>query len=169
MKPTLRLALTLAALAPGTGFAGELLISRQGSLLLAEDFDTAPTLPEKFTSGVGAWTVMDGALRGQQQPKDKHTAFRKIFLDHQDVIYQFDLKIEGGEIGVQLGRGEDAALVWAIEGLAVGRRGAARLGGDGQGCGGGAGEGRANEAAARGAEGVHLRDAFTSVFMSSST
>jgi hypothetical protein len=95
MKPTLRLALTLAALAPGTGFAGELLISRQGSLLLAEDFDTAPTLPEKFTSGVGAWTVMDGALRGQQQPKDKHTAFRKIFLDHQDVIYQFDLKIEG--------------------------------------------------------------------------
>lgn len=68
--------------------------SQPGKLLLQEDFDSAE-LPKLFTVGVGDWKIVDGAMRGRQQAKDKHTAFRKIFLDHQNVIYEYDMKLEG--------------------------------------------------------------------------
>ena len=69
-------------------------ISTPTRLLLKEDFGS-PELPELFTVGVGEWAIVDGALKGRQQPADKHTAFRKIFLDHRDVIYEYDMKLEG--------------------------------------------------------------------------
>ncbi len=72
----------------------DLAISKKGKLLLKEDFD-GDALPELFTVGVGEWAIVDHTLRGRRLEADKHTAFRKIFLDHQDVIYQFDLKLEG--------------------------------------------------------------------------
>jgi hypothetical protein len=71
------------------------LISKPGKVLLTENFDQAPSLPTDFQSGAGEWVIVDKTLRGQQQEKDHHTAFRKIQLDHQDVIYEFDYKIEG--------------------------------------------------------------------------
>lgn len=95
MLAPFRLAIALLALAPALSFAGNYLISKPGKILLAEDFNTSAKLPPKFTVGVGNWAIVDGVLRGRQQPADKHTAFRKIFLDHQDVIYEFDVKIEG--------------------------------------------------------------------------
>ena len=69
-------------------------ISKPGKLLMKENFDGAD-LPKLFTVGVGDWSIVDHSIRGRQQAADKHTAFRKIYLDHQDVIYQFDMKIEG--------------------------------------------------------------------------
>ena len=39
--------------------------------------------------------IIDGVLRGRQLAEDNHTAFREIYLDHQDVIYEYDMKLEG--------------------------------------------------------------------------
>ena len=72
----------------------DLELSKPGKLLMEENFDGVD-LPELFTVGVGDWAIVDHTLRGRQQAADKHTAFRKIYLDHQDVIYQFDVKMEG--------------------------------------------------------------------------
>ncbi len=69
-------------------------ISKPGKLLLKQDFDS-PELPELFTVGKGDWKIVEGAMRGRQLLEDKHTAFRKIYLDHQDVIYEYDMKLEG--------------------------------------------------------------------------
>ena len=92
MKQLLGWALSLlfAVTAVGGGFV----LSKPGKLLMKETFDGAD-LPELFTVGVGDWAIVDHTIRGRQQAADKHTAFRKIYLDHQDVIYQFDMKIEG--------------------------------------------------------------------------
>ena len=63
--------------------------------MLAQNFDQSSALPEHFHEGAGEWVIVDHTLRGQQREKDHHTAFRKIYLDHQDVIYEYDVKIEG--------------------------------------------------------------------------
>jgi hypothetical protein len=39
--------------------------------------------------------IVDGVLRGRQLAADNHTAFRKIYLDHYNVIYEYDMKMEG--------------------------------------------------------------------------
>ena len=83
----------MSAIFPWTLLA-DLAIAKKGKLLLEENFD-GDSLPELFTVGVGEWAIVDHTLRGRRLEKDNHTAFRKIFLDHQDVIYQFDLKLEG--------------------------------------------------------------------------
>ncbi len=67
---------------------------KPGKLLLEENFDSSE-LPELFSVGVGDWSIVDGALRGRQLAADKHTAFRKIYLDHKDVIYEYDMKLVG--------------------------------------------------------------------------
>ncbi len=73
---------------------GNYVLAKPGKLLLKENFDSAE-LPKLFTVGVGDWKIVDGVLRGRQQEADRHTAFRKIYLDHKDVIYEYDLKLEG--------------------------------------------------------------------------
>lgn len=62
--------------------------------LLRESFDSEE-LPPLFTEGQGDWKIVDGYLRGQQLAADNHTAFRKIYLDHQNVRYAYDLKLAG--------------------------------------------------------------------------
>lgn len=94
MKHPTRLLLSLIGFLPFVAPAGDYLISQPGEILLAEDFNGSAVLPPKFTVGVGDWAIVRGSLRGRQQAADKHTAFRKIFLDHQDVIYEFDVKID---------------------------------------------------------------------------
>ena len=69
-------------------------LAHRGKLLLQENFDR-PELPQLFTVGKGDWKIVDGTLRGRQLAEDRHTAFRKIFLDHHDVIYEYDMKLEG--------------------------------------------------------------------------
>jgi hypothetical protein len=69
-------------------------LSEPGKLLLKEDFESSE-LPEHFREGAGAWKIVDGTLRGRQRAEDKHTAFRKIYLDHYNVIYEYDMKMEG--------------------------------------------------------------------------
>ena len=69
-------------------------LSKPGKLLLKEDFGS-PELPELFTVGQGSWEIVDGVLRGRQLAADNHTAFRKIYLDHYNVIYEYDMKLEG--------------------------------------------------------------------------
>lgn len=69
-------------------------LSNPGKLLLKEDFNRSQ-LPKRFRVGVGNWEIVDGALRGRQLAADHHTAFRKIYLDHKDVIYEYDMKLEG--------------------------------------------------------------------------
>ena len=73
---------------------GKYILSKPGKLLFKENFDRAG-LPELFTVGQGAWEIVDGTLRGRQLAEDNHTAFRKIYLDHHDVIYEYDIKLEG--------------------------------------------------------------------------
>lgn len=77
--------LILAVLAISTLSAGE---------LLRESFET-DQLPVLFTEGKGKWEIVDGTLRGQQLAADNHTAFRKIYLGHQNVRYAYDMKLEG--------------------------------------------------------------------------
>lgn len=62
--------------------------------LLRESFET-DELPPLFTEGKGKWEIVDGTLRGQQLAADNHTGFRKIYLDHQNVRYSYDVKLEG--------------------------------------------------------------------------
>ncbi|MCZ6673141.1 MAG: hypothetical protein O7C75_09390 [Verrucomicrobia bacterium] len=69
-------------------------LSTPGKLLLKENFDQQD-LPKLFTVGRGDWKIVDGALRGRQLAADNHTAFRKIYLDHYNVIYEYDMKLEG--------------------------------------------------------------------------
>jgi hypothetical protein len=70
------------------------ILSTPGKLLLKEDFSSTE-LPEHFSEGAGAWEIVDGTLRGRQRAEDNHTAFRKIHLDHYNVIYEYDMKMEG--------------------------------------------------------------------------
>jgi hypothetical protein len=69
-------------------------LSKPGKLLHKEDFGSAE-LPEHFREGAGAWKIVDGTLRGRQRAEDNHTAFRKIYLDHYNAIYEYDMKMEG--------------------------------------------------------------------------
>jgi len=94
MKKVYLVSLGLLLVSP-IGIAGsEATLAHRGKLLLKEGFDR-PDLPELFTVGKGDWQIVDGSLRGRQLLEDRHTAFRKIFLDHHDVIYEYDVKIEG--------------------------------------------------------------------------
>jgi poly(3-hydroxybutyrate) depolymerase len=72
----------------------ELQMAEKGDLLFEESFD-GPDLPERFRTGTGDWSIHDNALHGQELKSSHHSAFRKLFLNHQDVVYQFDFKIEG--------------------------------------------------------------------------
>ena len=72
----------------------KLVLCKKGELLFEETFE-GKELPKNFRNGKGEWLMIDGkSLRGKQLKKDNHTAFRKMYLDHQDVIYQFDFKYE---------------------------------------------------------------------------
>lgn len=67
---------------------------REANVLLRESFDHQQ-LPERFTVGQGQWDIVGHYLRGQQLAADNHTAFRKIYLDHQNVEYAYDMKLNG--------------------------------------------------------------------------
>jgi hypothetical protein len=70
-----------------------LVLAAKGKLLYEENFSQ---LSERLQVGKGDWRIVDGhSIKGMQLAADRHTAFRKMFLDHQDVIYQFDFKFEG--------------------------------------------------------------------------
>tara|TARA_R110000850_G_scaffold125759_3_gene244370 strand:- start:2884 stop:3561 length:678 start_codon:yes stop_codon:yes gene_type:complete len=70
-----------------------LVLATKGELLYEENFEE---LTKRLSVGAGDWQIVDGkSIKGMQMKKDGHTAFRKMFLDHQDVIYQFDFKFEG--------------------------------------------------------------------------
>ena len=82
---------------------------REAHMLLRESFD-AEALPELFTVGQGLWTIVNQSLRGQQLAADHHTAFRKIYLDHQNVEYAYDLKLENDafhQLLINWGQGGD--------------------------------------------------------------
>ena len=69
-----------------------LTLSSKGELIYEENFEE---LTKRLQVGEGKWQIVDGAsIKGMQQKEDGHTAFRKMFLDHQDVIYQFDTMLE---------------------------------------------------------------------------
>ena len=73
--------------------AAELQISKKGKLLYEENFEA---ITKRLKVGKGDWQIVDGKhIKGMQLKADKHTAFRKMFLDHQDVIYQFDVMLTG--------------------------------------------------------------------------
>lgn len=86
----------LFATTPATlpAFANEPILAKKGELIFDESFN-ATTLPAKFHTGTGDWTIQDGALNGHELKASHHSAFRKLFLDHQDVVYQVDFKIQG--------------------------------------------------------------------------
>ena len=90
--PCLYLSFCLLSQLVYAGHEGSLV--HRGKLLFQEDFER-PEFPQLFTLGKGDWKIVDGTLRGRQLADDRHTAFRKIFLDHQDVIYEYDMKLEG--------------------------------------------------------------------------
>ena len=72
----------------------KLVLCKKGKLLFEETFESNE-LPKNLRNGKGEWVMIDGkSIRGKEQEKDHHTAFRKMYLDHQDVIYQFDFKFE---------------------------------------------------------------------------
>ncbi len=50
--------------------------------------------PSLFTEGQGHWVINDQILTGQELDADNHIAFRKIHLNHQDVRYAYDVRIE---------------------------------------------------------------------------
>jgi hypothetical protein len=93
---SIRLICVFLGLGFGSACLGETsyVLSKPGKLLLKENFDQ-PELPKLFTVGTGDWTIVDGVLRGRELAQSKHTAFRKIFLDHYNVIYEYDMKLEG--------------------------------------------------------------------------
>tara|TARA_R110002096_G_scaffold21440_7_gene69518 strand:- start:2723 stop:3403 length:681 start_codon:yes stop_codon:yes gene_type:complete len=73
--------------------ADSLVLADRGELLYEENFEQ---LTKRLQVGKGDWQIVDGtSIKGMELKGDKHTAFRKMFLDHQDVIYQFDFKFEG--------------------------------------------------------------------------
>lgn len=85
--------LLFLAVALNLSAEGGLVLSSKGKLLYAENFGE---LSKRLQVGKGDWRIVDGrSIRGMQLKEDRHTAFRKMFLDHQDVIYQFDFKFEG--------------------------------------------------------------------------
>ncbi|MGY8766963.1 MAG: family 16 glycoside hydrolase [Pirellulales bacterium] len=86
--------LTLLTLITAPTFAVEPVMAEKGKILFEESFD-GKELPKRFLTGTGDWSIQDGALRGQELKSSHHSAFRKLFLDHQDVIYQVDFKVNG--------------------------------------------------------------------------
>lgn len=77
-----------------TSTIAALKLAEVGELLFEESFDS-PDLTKRFQTGTGDWSIRDGALRGQELKSSHHSAFRKLFLDHQDVVYQVHFKIQG--------------------------------------------------------------------------
>ncbi len=67
----------------------------KGELIFQEDCDS---LAPNLKSGAGQWEIVKDKkgkhLRGIELAEDNHTGFRKMFLDHTDVVYQFDIQFE---------------------------------------------------------------------------
>jgi hypothetical protein len=94
--PAFGIRLTAAVLAHAALVqAAEPVMAVKGALLLQESFDGRMDLPEIFRTGTGEWSLQDGALRGRELKESHHAAFRKLFLEHRDVVYQVDFKIQG--------------------------------------------------------------------------
>ena len=94
---------------------------REQTVLLRESFDH-PQLPELFTVGMGQWNIVGHYLQGRQLAADNHTAFRKIYLDHQDVEYAYELKLDGEafhQLLINWGLAHIAKVVIRYDGISI--------------------------------------------------
>ena len=69
-------------------------MAQKGKEIFSQDFE-ARSLPKISRTGTGDWKMLNGVITGQELAASHHATFRKLFLDHQNVVYQFDFKIEG--------------------------------------------------------------------------
>lgn len=94
---------------------------REANVLLRESFDQR-VLPELFTVGQGQWDIVGHYLQGRQLAADNHTAFRKIYLDHQDVEYAYDMKLNGEafhQLLINWGLAHIAKVVINYDGISI--------------------------------------------------
>ncbi len=104
MKIPSLLAISLASLSLASAADPDTMIAAKGELLLSEDF-AAPVEPAKvekgkpWTSGwrlkPGKWEVADRGLNGSEVPADKHGAVARYPLAFQDVVIQYDVRLDG--------------------------------------------------------------------------
>ncbi len=89
---------------------------KRGRLLFSDDF-RGPLSPA-WPRGIGDWRIVDGVLRGAQNPADGHRAVIKHDLAYRDAVVQVAFKFEGASLtGVELNeyRGGGAGDVCRIE------------------------------------------------------
>jgi hypothetical protein len=68
-------------------------MTTRGKLLFSDDF-TEP-LDSRWRANVGQWEVKDGVLTGAEREKDMHGAVARHAMPMQDVVIQFDFKLDG--------------------------------------------------------------------------
>lgn len=69
------------------------LLTERGKLLFRDDL-TQP-LGKEWRAAKGKWEVVNGAIRGAEQKADMHGAVARHAMPFQNVIIQYDFKLEG--------------------------------------------------------------------------
>ncbi|MCB1087997.1 MAG: hypothetical protein KDM63_13185, partial [Verrucomicrobiae bacterium] len=94
------------AVALSSAVAGDpdTLLAQRGKLLVSEDFsspvEAAKAAPGKpWTAGwrlrPGQWEFVDGAMKGTELAADKHGAVARYPLKFQNVVIQYDVRLDG--------------------------------------------------------------------------
>lgn len=104
--PTLLL-IALTSLSLATAADPDTILATRGELLLSEDF-AAPVAAAKVEKGKpwttgwrlkpGKWEFTDGALTGSEVAADKHGAVARHPLSFQDVVIQYDVRLNGSRV-----------------------------------------------------------------------
>jgi hypothetical protein len=69
-------------------------MTKKGALLWHETFE-GEALSKDWHKGQGDWKVAEGALKGAEQPADKHHAYVSRKVSQPNAVIQFSFKLEG--------------------------------------------------------------------------
>jgi Domain of Unknown Function (DUF1080) len=96
MKPQLLMTTLLAlTLAHAQSLQPTTLMTTRADAVLSDDLGK---LSSDWKAGKGAWQIVDGVLQGMELAKDKHPATYRHALNFQDVVIQFEFKLEGAKM-----------------------------------------------------------------------
>lgn len=92
MKRTLLASIVLGALLPLSA-ADKPLLGVPGKVIFESKLDTAPGSP--WRAAKGKWELVEGVLRGSENPEDNHGAVTRLPNKLGDFVIEYEFKFEG--------------------------------------------------------------------------
>jgi hypothetical protein len=93
LRTTLRLAVLSALYSTSALLADEALLAVPGKVLVDDALSAAPG--ESWKLAKGKWVPVEGVLKGDELPEDKHGAVMRYNTKLTDFIVQVDVKLDG--------------------------------------------------------------------------